>query len=143
MNNLIKRKRLVSGYLALLLTSIVVVFLPHAEAFAAYRVVANHSYKASYTTASFKYINGGLGIRASCLNSKGKNQTMYLQRKMNGQWVTRGMRTVYCNKGVEAKLMKYNYYYIPNTVSGQYYRLKFVNSDPKTTTSIYSEVNPN
>lgn len=143
MNKIIERKRLVFAYLILLLGSIVVVFLPHAEVFAAYRTVANHQYKSSYTTPQFKYEKGGLGIQAFCTNTKGKYQTMQLQRKMNGSWVTRGTRTVYCNKGLDGVKMYYNYYYISNTVSGQYYRLKFINSDSKTTTNIFSQVNPN
>ena len=127
----------------LVFLSLVIVLLPTSEAFASYRYVANNQYKTSLNSSSFKYIRGGLGMKVSCSNGKGKTQTMYLQRLMSGKWVTRGTRTVYCSYGVEAVKMKYNYYYIPDTVSGQTYRLRFVNSDSKTTTSILAEVNPN
>ncbi|MCH5585767.1 hypothetical protein MK805_12520 [Shimazuella sp. AN120528] len=143
MNKKIKRKGIFAAYLTAMFLSFVIVFLPHTVAFAAYKTVAMQTYKTSYTSAPFKYIKGGLGIRAYCTNTKGKYQTMYLQRKISGGWVTRGTRTVYCNKGSDGTLMKYNYFYIPNTVSGQYYRLKFVNSDSRTSTNIFSEVNPN
>jgi hypothetical protein len=142
MDKIVKRKRMMFAYLSLVLASFVLVFLPHTEAFAAYRAVANTQYKSSYTSASFVYRSGGLGIKVYCANSQAKSQTMYLQRKISGSWVTRGTRTVSCSRGTEGVKMKYNYYYISNTVSGQTYRLKFVNSNASTTTGLLAEVNP-
>lgn len=122
------------------LLALVVALLPTTETFAAYRYVLDRTYSTYTTSSAFKYIRGGLGIKVSCKNSGGAYQKMMLQRSMSGGWPVRGTRTISCNKGS----LKYNYFYIPNTVPGQTYRLHFANSKEYTTkTTIKVQVNPN
>jgi hypothetical protein len=140
MELIVRRNKKRLSLFVLSLLTLVVALLPTTEAHAAYRYVLNKQYKTYTTSSAFKYIRGGLGIKVHCSNSKAADQKMYLQRYMNGKWVNRGERIIKCSRGAK----KYNYFYIPNTVSGQTYRLHFVNLKAyTTTTSLLAEVNPN
>ncbi|WP_028776911.1 hypothetical protein [Shimazuella kribbensis] len=141
MGLIVRRNKKKLALLVLGLLTLVVAMIPTTEAFASYQPVLNKQFMTYNTTEAFKYIRGGLGIKVYCKNTKGAYHTMFLQRKMpTGKWENRGVRTIYCNKGS----FHYNYFYISNTVSGQYYRLHFANSKEfVSTTTLKVEVNPN